>query len=71
MNWDDVQTAADETNCDREHELPQCIYYQLISLVQLLGNKYNFVYLLHGKCDYQVFKDEIPNSNTKFRKNPT
>ena len=40
---------ADKMNCDREYEIPHYIYYQLTALVHLVGNKYNFVYLLHGK----------------------
>jgi hypothetical protein len=37
INSNDGQTAADEMNCDREYEIPQYIYYQLITLVQLVG----------------------------------
>jgi len=54
-NLDDGQIFADKMNCDREYKIPH-IYYQLIALVQLVGNKYNFVYLLHRKCIISGFK---------------
>jgi hypothetical protein len=50
------QMFADKINCDREYEIPHYIYYQIIALVQFVGNKYNFVYLLHGKCVISGFK---------------
>jgi hypothetical protein len=63
-NSDDGQIFADKMNCGREYEIPHYIYYQLIALVQLVGNKYNFVHLLCGKRIVSGFK----KWNTKLRK---
>lgn len=60
-NSDDGQIFVHKINCDREYEISHYIYYQLIALVQLVGNNI-ILYIYCMKNIYQVFKNKIPNS---------